>query len=91
MGHLLEDCTASVGVAAPTPDNPNAIETPTSSLSRKEGDIYTPELKRLYLTYTELYAMNSLTRVDFINAKKLLHIRAISVENAVLGLILPIA
>lgn len=53
MGHLPEDCTAFLGVAAPTPDNPNVMVTPLPSHltdGKSSGGIYSGELKRLYLS-----------------------------------------
>lgn len=51
VGHLPEDCTAFLGVAAPSPDNPNHLAKPLPDhLRNKESaeGIYAPELKRLY-------------------------------------------
>jgi len=59
VGHLPEDCTAFLGVAAPSPDNPNQLANPLPPhlASGESGSgIYAPELKRLYQRCKEISA-----------------------------------
>lgn len=54
VGHLAEDCTAFMGVAAPSPDNPNELSTPLGG--DPSGGIYSSDLKRLYQKCKEISA-----------------------------------
>lgn len=59
VGHLPEDCTAFLGVAAPTADNPNVMVTPLPSHlvdGKASSGIYSGELKRLHLKCKEIGA-----------------------------------
>jgi hypothetical protein len=79
VGHLPEDCTAFLGVAAPSPDNPNELSTSLPPHLAAGGDpsggIYSPDLKRLYLpspspSHPKAYFLNfSLTPRDTKNAR----------------------
>jgi len=46
-GHLAEDCTAFIGVAAPSAANPDSLETPLPPPGTEKG-MYTPELRRMH-------------------------------------------
>lgn len=61
VGHLPEDCTAFLGVAAPSPDNPNQLNTPlpphmAAGAGRGADTIYSPDLKVLYQKCKEISA-----------------------------------
>jgi len=62
VGHLPEDCTAFLGVAAPSPDDPHHLNTPlpphiaAAGGDASGGGIYAPELKRLYHKCKEISA-----------------------------------
>jgi hypothetical protein len=47
VGHLPEDCTAFIGVAAPSPADPTALHTPSGPADVEKG-IYTPEQRRMH-------------------------------------------
>eukprot|EP00026_Physarum_polycephalum_P002890 Phypoly_transcript_02899.p1 GENE.Phypoly_transcript_02899~~Phypoly_transcript_02899.p1 ORF type:complete len:505 (+),score=57.36 Phypoly_transcript_02899:1108-2622(+) len=61
VGHLPEDCTAFLGVAAPNPSNPmqfgsNQSNNSFSAGSGSSGGIYSNELKRLHQRCAEISA-----------------------------------
>lgn len=58
VGHLPEDCTAFLGVATPSPDNPSQFVNPMPSgtSSGSGNNVYAPELKRLHQRCKEIAA-----------------------------------
>jgi hypothetical protein len=92
VGHLPEDCTAFLGVAAPSPDNPNSLVTPLpphQAAGEGGSGIYSPELTRLYpnVKIPPPLSLIIIDPIDIKNARKFQQEKATSVGNVGLGLI----